>query len=105
MKKIDSKEDLINYFNEGSKKEKNLCIGVENEKFLFNKDNKRVDFKTISDIFNLLKDFDWKPIKENGHTVGLSKGEKSITIEPGNQIELSGEKLNTIHLSCKESCS
>ena len=53
MKKIDSKEDLINYFNEGSKKEKNLGIGVENEKFLFNKDNKRVDFKTISDIFNL----------------------------------------------------
>jgi hypothetical protein len=30
---INSKEDLINYFHQGAKKD--LFIGVENEKFLF----------------------------------------------------------------------
>ena len=30
---INSKEDLINYFHQGAKKD--LLIGVENEKFLF----------------------------------------------------------------------
>ena len=28
---------------------------------------------------------------------------KSITLEPGNQIELSGDKLNNIHEACTES--
>ena len=29
--------------------------------------------------------------------------DKTITLEPGNQIELSGAKLNNLHLSCSES--
>ena len=35
--------------------------------------------------------------------IGLNKGDKNITLEPGNQIELSGEKLNNIHEACAES--
>ena len=59
------KSDLINYFQEGCKKEKNLRIGVEHEKFLFyNKFNKRVDFETITKILNFLKKYGWQPIKE-----------------------------------------
>ena len=33
----------------------------------------------------------------------MNKGGKNITLEPGNQIELSGEKLNNIHEACAES--
>jgi len=33
----------------------------------------------------------------------LSRKEQSITLEPGNQIELSGAQLNSIHLACEES--
>ena len=35
--------------------------------------------------------------------IGLKKGRKSITLEPGNQIELSGDQLNNIHEACSES--
>ena len=35
--------------------------------------------------------------------IGLTKDDKSITLEPGNQIELSGAKLNNIHEACAES--
>ena len=33
----------------------------------------------------------------------LNKGGKNITLEPGNQIELSGDKLNHMHEACAES--
>ena len=63
MNQIKTKEDLINYFRKGNKKENQYKIGVEHEKFLFS-DNKRVNFETISKIFNFLKQFGWKTIEE-----------------------------------------
>jgi glutamate--cysteine ligase len=99
-----TKEDLIKYFHNGCKKENNLKIGVEHEKFLFNnKLNKRINFETLSKVFKFLEQFDWKPVKENNNIVALHKEGKSITIEPGNQIELSGAPLNSIHNNCNES--
>ena len=101
---INSKQDLINYFQEGCKKEDQLSIGVEHEKFLFDgHSNQRVNFETITKVFNFLEKFGWKPIKEKNNVISLKREEKSITLEPGNQIELSGAKLNNLHLSCSES--
>ncbi len=98
------KKDLINYFENGCKTENNLRIGVEHEKFLFNnKLNKRINFETISKVFNFLEKFGWKPIKEKNYTVALHKEGKSITLEPGNQIELSGAPLRSVHDNCSES--
>ena len=55
MEQINSKQDLINYFEKGCKKENQLGIGVEHEKFIFdNSTNQRANFKTISKIFNVL---------------------------------------------------
>ena len=46
---IKSKEDIINYFNSGIKNNKETKIGVEHEKFIFNKfTNKRIDYSLIS---------------------------------------------------------
>ena len=104
MEKINSKEDLINYFKNGSKRENQISIGVEHEKFLFNKSsNKRINFETVSKIFHFLEQFGWKSKKENNNIIALYKDEQSITLEPGNQIELSGAKLNSIHSNCNES--
>ena len=98
------KEDLIKYFQNGCKKENNLSIGVEHEKFLFNsKSNKRIDFETVTKVLSFLEKFGWNPIKEKNNTIGLYKEGKSITLEPGNQIELSGAPLNSIHQNCSES--
>ena len=97
-------EKIIDYFKSGIKEKKNLKIGIEHEKFLFNNsNNKRIDYSKIKEMFSRLLEFGWKPVFENKNIIGLNKGDKNITLEPGNQIELSGEKLNNIHQACAES--
>ena len=101
---IQNKEQIINYFKSGIKKTDNLKIGIEHEKFLFdNKNNRRIDYNSILKMFDQLYEFGWKPIYEKTNVIGLTKDDKSITLEPGNQIELSGAKLNNIHEACAES--
>ena len=101
---IQNKEQIINYFKSGIKETDNLKIGIEHEKFLFdNKNNKRIDYNSILKMFDQLYEFGWKPIYEKTNIIGLTKDDKSITLEPGNQIELSGAKLNNIHEACAES--
>ena len=101
---INSKEQIIKYFESGIKKIKDFRIGIEHEKFLFNnQDNKRIDYSKIKEMFSSLLEFGWNPILEKGNIIGLNKGGKNITLEPGNQIELSGDKLITLHEACAES--
>ena len=101
---ITQKEHIVKYFESGIKDTKNFKIGIEHEKFLFDKKkNKRVDYPTILKMFSLLSEFGWKPIMEKENIIGLQKKGKSITLEPGNQIELSGDKLKNIHEACAES--
>jgi glutamate--cysteine ligase len=99
-----NKSDLVKYFQSGCKTNHNLTIGVEHEKFLFNgKSNNRINFETVTKIFSFLEQFGWSPIKEKNKIIALHKEGKSITLEPGNQIELSGAPLNSIHQNCSES--
>ena len=101
---ITHKEQIINYFKSGIREIKDFKIGIEHEKFLFDQNkNKRVDYPTILKMFKGLYEFGWKPILENKNIIGLKKSGKSITLEPGNQIELSGDQLNNIHEACSES--
>lgn len=101
---ITHKEQIIKYFKSGIKDIKDFKIGIEHEKFLFDeKTNKRVDYPTVLKMFSLLSEFGWKSIMEKGNIIGLQKQGKSITLEPGNQIELSGDKLNNIHEACAKS--
>ncbi len=101
---INSKNLIIDYFKSGIKDKKNFKIGIEHEKFLFNnQNNKRIDYLKIKQMFSALLEFGWNPILEKGNIIGLNKGGKNITLEPGNQIELSGDKLNNIHEACAES--
>ena len=100
---ITSKEHRIEYFKSGLKSINNCKIGVEHEKFLFDKkNNARIDYNKIKEMFTALTEFGWKPIFEKNNVIGLNKGGKNITLEPGNQIELSGDKLKNIHEACSE---
>ena len=99
-----NKEKIIEYFKSGIKNTKNFKIGVEHEKFLFNKNNnKRIDYLKIKEMFSALMEFGWNPVFEKENIVALNKGGRNITLEPGNQIELSGDKLNNMHEACAES--
>ncbi len=101
---ITTKEKIIEYFKSGIKNPKNFKIGIEHEKFLFNNQtNKRIDYFKIKEMFSALLEFGWNPILEKENIIGLNKGNKNITLEPGNQIELSGDKLTNIHEACAES--
>ena len=101
---IFSKEQIINYFKSGIRNSEEFKIGIEHEKFLFDVNtNKRVDYLTILKMFKGMYEFGWKPILENESIIGLKKNGKNITLEPGNQIELSGDQLNNIHEACSES--
>jgi glutamate--cysteine ligase len=101
---IKSKEQIIDYFKSGIKQAKDFKIGIEHEKFLFsNVDNKRINYLKVKEMFSALLEFGWNPILEEKNIIGLNKGGKNITLEPGNQIELSGDKLNNIHEACAES--
>jgi glutamate--cysteine ligase len=101
---INSVEKIIKYFESGIKNSDKFKIGIEHEKFLFDLNtNKRIDYQKILTMFEGLYEFGWKPIQEGKNIIGLKKKGKSITLEPGNQIELSGDKLNNIHEACSES--
>ena len=101
---ITKKEHLIKYFKSGIKNNNKFKIGIEHEKFIFDlSTNKRVNYQKILLMFKNLYEFGWKPIFEDNNIIGLKKNGKNITLEPGNQIELSGDKLNNIHEACSES--
>ena len=101
---IKTKEQIIEYFQSGIKVTKDFKIGIEHEKFLFDtKNNKRIDYTKVKEMFAALTEFGWNPIFEKENIIGLNKGGKNITLEPGNQIELSGDKLNHMHEACAES--
>ena len=97
-----TKDNFINYFRSGIKETNDCGIGIEHEKFVF-LENKRADYQSILNLFEKLYEFGWKPVKEGINIIALKKGNKNITLEPGNQIELSGEKLKSIHQTCGES--
>ena len=100
---IKSKEDIIEHFSKGNKTEQ--FIGVENEKFIFDKKSKkRSSYTQINKVLNFLSDnFGWKKIFEDENIIGLNLKDAQVTLEPGNQIELAGGKLNNIHEVCSES--
>ena len=99
-----NKKNIIDYFQSGSKSHNECGIGIEHEKLLFyEKNNQRINYESILEMFKELYEFGWKPVYEGQNIISLNKGKKNITLEPGNQIELSGENLKNIHEVCSES--
>ena len=100
---IENKTQLIQYFKDGIKKDTDLRIGVEHEKFLFNKkDLKRIDYEKIKKVFELLQNNGWELQYEKDKIIGLKREKQKITTEPGFQYELSGAPFKNIHLVCSE---
>ena len=78
MKKIlENKEQIIKYFEEGSKPKQLWQIGTEHEKFLYHLNTlKPIDYhgkKGIKSLFKLLKKKGWESLEEK---VSLTKLEK-----------------------------
>ena len=100
---IQNKRQLIQYFIDGIKKNDQLRIGVEHEKFLFNKDDlNRVNYNQIKKLFEILTIRGWELQLEKDKIIGLKRDNQKITTEPGFQYELSGAPFKNIHSVCAE---
>ena len=103
---IKSKEEIIEYFEKGSKPKQLWKIGTEHEKFLYDLNTLQpIDYygkNGIRSLFKLLKKNGWKEIIEDKNPIALKKVGSTISLEPRCQIELSGGTVGTIHETCKQ---
>ncbi|HYB89728.1 MAG TPA: glutamate-cysteine ligase family protein [Candidatus Binataceae bacterium] len=104
---VENKEDLIRYFQGGAKPRADWRVGSEYEKVAVSSaDGRALPFSGERGVEYLLKQlierYGYEPDDEDGRILGLKLDRSAITIEPGAQIELSGEQCETIHCAHRE---
>lgn len=104
---ISSMEDLLRHFREGEKPRERWRIGTEHEKLPFGRHTHQpLAFGGERGIFAILEGlrtrFGWLPVREGENVIALTRGEASITLEPGGQLELSGAAVTSAHETCAE---
>src|SRR5882724_12763451 len=109
MTPINSRDELVAWFEAGCKPKAEFRVGTEHEKFVFTVDGHRpVPYGGPRGIRALLDGMQhllgWEPIMEGDNIIGLADvtGGGAISLEPGGQFELSGAPVETIHQTCNE---
>jgi glutamate--cysteine ligase len=109
MTPINSRDELVAWFEAGCKPKAEFRVGTEHEKLVFTVDgHKPVPYGGPRGIRALLDGMQhllgWEPIMEGDNIIGLADvtGGGAISLEPGGQFELSGAPLETIHQTCSE---
>ena len=109
MTPIETRKDLVAWFEAGSKPRSHFRIGTEHEKFAFTVEGHNpVPYEGRRGIRALLEGMQhllgWEPIVEAGNIIGLFDvtGGGAISLEPGGQFELSGAPVETVHQTCSE---
>lgn len=98
-------EDLELLFRQAETPPDQFLVGAEAEKFALQTDTlAAIPYEGQSSILSVLAGledkFGWQPAAEvpGGPKIALTRGKASITLEPGAQLELSGEPLANVHL-------
>jgi len=104
---IERIEQLLEHFERGAKPRSEFRVGTEYEKAAVDRRTGRaIPFsgsRGVEAVLRQLADrYGWEPLEEEGRTIGLSGGRGEITLEPGGQIELSGEPYETLHEADQE---
>lgn len=94
-------KNILGIYKNGCKPIENHKIGLEYERIpISTKDFKTVDYAGENGIYELLRTFakldGWEYISDDYNIIGLKKGEDSIFLEPGSQLELSLEPQKNI---------
>jgi glutamate--cysteine ligase len=104
---IEKKSQLIDLFYQAGKPQEAWRIGTEYEAVGVScrsgramRYSGRRGIETI--LQRLAEALGWEPQEEGGHIVALKGPRSSIALEPGGQLELSGEQCETIHCAHKE---
>ena len=109
MTPLQSRDELVAWFEAGIKPPSEFRIGTEHEKTPFTLEGRQpVPYEGARGIGALLEGMKlllgWEPIMEQGNIIGLYDvtGGGAISLEPGGQFELSGAPLATVHQTCSE---
>jgi glutamate--cysteine ligase len=101
---IETRQDLVAWFEEGIKPKSEFRLGTEHEKFPFTLAGHRpVSYEGTAGIRALLEGLQrrigWEPIIEDGNIIGLfdEAGGGAISLEPAGQFELSGAPVEDLH--------
>ena len=104
MTPLRTRDELVTWFEQGSKPKSEFRIGTEHEKFAFSiADRRPVPYEGRHGIGALLEGMQhllgWEPIMEGPNIIGLADvtGGGAISLEPGGQFELSGAPVETVH--------
>src|SRR5947208_2423815 len=109
MTPIESRDELVAWFEAGCKPKSQFRVGTEHEKFPFRiKDHSPVAYAGTRGIRALLEGMQlilgWEPIMEGDNIIGLADvtGGGAISLEPGGQFELSGAPVDNVHQTAGE---
>jgi len=102
---IRGSDQLVELFASSCKSRENCRIGTEYEKVAVDRKTGRAapfsGSNGIEELLSRLADrYEWGPVLEEGRIIALRGPQAWITLEPGGQIELSGEICETVH--CNE---
>src|SRR2546428_13947366 len=104
---IESIDQLVEQFHRAGKPRVRWMIGTEYEKVAVERaSGKAAPFsgpRGIEAVLPALAErYGWEPEEGEGRTVALARGGASITLEPGGQLELSGEQGPPLHCTRTE---
>lgn len=107
MSVIEKKEELEAFFHNAAKPRERWRVGTEYEKVGIDRNTaKAIPYsgpRGVEFILRALIDrFGWEPEEQDGHIIALARDNAQITLEPGGQIELSGEPCESIHCTHAE---
>jgi len=107
MPDIEKNDQLEEYFHEAGKPRERWRVGTEYEKVGIDRSTgKAIPYSGPRGVESILKRlidrFGWEPEEQDRHIIALSRDNAQITLEPGGQIELSGEPCDSIHCTYAE---
>ena len=104
---VNSREQLIQYIAGGAKPRESWRVGTEYEKVgVLQESGVAAPFSGARGIEAVLQGlaerYAWEPKREAGRIIALYGRKANITLEPGGQLELSGEQCDSIHCAHRE---
>ena len=104
---IDNIDQLVERMHAAGKPRDKWRVGTEYEKPVVERATGRaVPFsgpRGIETVLRMLAErFGWSPKEEAGRVIALERGSATITLEPGGQLELSGEQCANVHCARRE---
>ncbi len=99
---LESRDELVAWFEQGIKAPERFRIGTEHEKFGYHRDSLApapYDSQIGPLLTGLQRDLGWEPIMDGEALIGLADEvhHGAISLEPGGQFELSGAPLANVH--------